>query len=245
MKAKVLACLLLAPFCANATPINWTLQDVVIGTFINGNSFPNAGDTVSLTGSFTYDADLNIYSNINIHSAPGTGLICAFPDQVPPNSECQGFFLASMPAANYNYAATDSTASILITLDSTKFFDGLLGDPLLALKFASNLSNLGGSVGFAENSVEYLCPEVLTCPFDSKKNAFRFVRYTDTTDPVSGLPVPYSGRVVATTSVPEPSTLALCGIAVFAFGFRRSRKASVPVPKIPRTPKYFTFRPSH
>src|SRR5215831_4625889 len=170
MKAKVLACLLLAPFCANATPINWTLQDVVIGTFINGNSFPNAGDTVSLTGSFTYDADLNIYSNINIHSAPGTGLICAFPDQVPPNSECQGFFLASMPAANYNYAATDSTASILITLDSTKFFDGLLGDPLLALKFASNLSNLGGSVGFAENSVEYLCPEVLTCPFDSKKN---------------------------------------------------------------------------
>lgn len=102
-------------FMANATPIDWT---------INSMAF-NDGGTAS--GSFTYDADTNMYSNISITTTAGSilgGNTYTLVDTPNSNAEDPRYFIA---------------------LDS--FSSDLAGVHFLTTQFDSNLTNLGGTVG--------------------------------------------------------------------------------------------------
>lgn len=96
---------------ALAGPINWTLQDV----YFNLGTSP-LPTSASASGAFTYDADLNLYSNINFSLT----LFTLFGQQI--------------------YSANDPVITTPNTLRVEESWGGL------HLNFAAPLSNAGGVV---------------------------------------------------------------------------------------------------
>lgn len=128
---RVLAGIALAMIClapAWAVPVGWTL---------NGVTF-NDGGTAS--GSFTYDADTNQFSAINIVTTTGTsvtGATFSFVCQSP----CTGL-------------TPNSSNALYLTTSSA---NDLTGTPGLALSFSPALSNAGGSA--AVNGIQGVCSD--------------------------------------------------------------------------------------
>ena len=115
---KLLAfCLiLLAPSVALAVPLTWDLQNV---KFI-GSSSP----FFRVTGSYTYDADTNIYTDINIMTQiPGTGN--------PVYSDL-----------NTNF--TNNATGFVVLPDSS--ISDLTGTNVLSLRFLPAMTNFGGQI---------------------------------------------------------------------------------------------------
>jgi hypothetical protein len=111
----------LAASTAFATPVNWT---------VTGATF---NDGTSLTGSFTYDADTNTYSNWNLVSSTGT---VAEHTYTPVNS-------------NLSYFSFISSASKLYNFDKVSIY------PYVLLNFASPLTNGGVTTGILTGSSSY------------------------------------------------------------------------------------------
>ena len=222
MKNKFwLALGLLLPLAASATPVTWRLDDVMVGNYVRDGSGHVISDFgVALTGTFTYDADLNLYSNLDITSQTGIGLECF----IPAGTSCNGFALTTYAGYHYDFAANNIpsvTSLSLVGLNFAALADGIVGDSLLFLKFDQALTDAGGSVGFDTTgaSVEFLCPNT-ACSFEIQTNPFRSVRFTDVTNSDGTVVTKYSGRVV---SVPEPSTLTLLGLGIVALARRRKK----------------------
>ena len=163
---------------AAAIPVTWQLQNAV---FENGRT---------ATGSFVFDADLNIYSNIDINTMPSPTNHYGIPD--PP------------------FLPLDSNLLIAVT--------GVLADytgtPGLVLRWASPLSNAGGTVPF---SLEGLSSEGTCVSVDCNI--------------ISSLPASFfvSGEVVAApAAIPEPASLTLLAVGLFGVSLgRRQLRTSV------------------
>jgi hypothetical protein len=219
MKIKFIAMLLaFFPLLANAIPVNWVLQDVLVGF---GGAAP--GIRTSLSGSFVYDADLDLYSEVDITSQTGLGLVCADPTIVP----CNRFTTRQFQGVNYDTALNSSastTPSGLNVIDITRLEGSLTADPLLALRFAANLTNLGGVVGLAAGGAEFICLSE-ACPFDLQSNLFRSVIFSDFVIDGTGQTAPYLGRIIG-TPVPEPQTLVLLALGLMLLAWRERGRAS-------------------
>ncbi len=111
--ALVVAASVVLPNAALAVPIQWTLQGV---TFDDGTT---------ARGSFFYDADTNLYSDINITSSSGNV---------------------------YGTRALNRSASAFGFFAIAAGGPPLIGDSLFFLIFTRQLSNAGGIVPFRGNS---------------------------------------------------------------------------------------------
>jgi len=219
MKIKLVAVLLaLFPVLASAIPVTWSLQDVLVGF---GGAAP--GIRTSLTGSFIYDADLDLYSDVNITSQTGLALVCANAAVVP----CNQFTARQFLGVNYNLAlnvSATTTPSGLNVIDGARLDGSLNGDPLLALRFAANLTNAGGVVALATGGAEFICLAD-DCPFSRQANLFRPVIFSDFID-ATGQTVPSLGRIVG-TPIPEPQVWALLAVGLLLLVSRRRYSRAV------------------
>ena len=114
--ALVLAASVVVPNAAMAVPIQWSLQGV---TF-------NDGTTAS--GSFFYDADTQIYSDVDITTSSGN---------------LYGMRLANLGGGPFGFAAVAAGPPPVI------------GDALFFLVFNSRLTNAGGTVEFRTSNGAY------------------------------------------------------------------------------------------
>jgi hypothetical protein len=109
-----LSVLAFAPATASATPILWTLNGTI--TAVSG------GATGTASGSFVYDADTNLYSNVAITT--------------------------TLPAATFDTSEIGGPISTNVLL---ALVDGFVpgansGKPVIGLRFTNPLTNLGGTV---------------------------------------------------------------------------------------------------
>jgi hypothetical protein len=113
-KSLSAAVLLMWGAAATAMPITWVLKDVM---FADGGT---------ATGSFVFDADPGVFSNIDITtSVNGSfGAVYGTPNPVSPGNSTLLIALAAFPPL-----ASDLT-----------------GVPALALNFSTALTNLGGTI---------------------------------------------------------------------------------------------------
>ncbi|WP_438865009.1 PEP-CTERM sorting domain-containing protein [Neptunicella sp.] len=136
-----------------ATPIIWYLQEA---------NFNSGG---SASGSFMYDADLNLYSNINLITTPD----------------------AIREGNTFNFVNTTSPgdATTLISLTG----DAITGSIELALGFAAPLTNAGGTIDIAPYptgfTVEGICNNDcsgINAPFRFLNSGFVSTTLFDNTD---------------------------------------------------------------
>jgi hypothetical protein len=113
---------------ANAAPVTWTFQNVTFGN----------NSTATLTGSFTFDADTNTYSNINITIVAGA-------------------MGAGVQAGTYQFLdpSAISDSSTLVATVNSNFLDG---EPVLFFHFTTPLTDVGGTV-----SLDTATSETATC----------------------------------------------------------------------------------
>ena len=146
---------LMIPLCANAVPVRWTLDGILVGFFANPPpTLPYQPGT--LTGNFVYDADTNVFSDINIYSSETNGFMCN-----PTRTDICLLTPASHPFAAQQYdtaiTASPSTSSTgLVAVNGSRLNGILDGDTLLILSFAEQLTNAGGFVSLA-SGIEYYC----------------------------------------------------------------------------------------
>jgi hypothetical protein len=218
MKRVIAALAILIPSYVNAVPITWTLENVAVGLY----SSPPLGSPYqvgTLTGSFTYDADLDLYSDINISTTSTNSLACAANFTTGCLITVPG---TPFDAQQYDAAVEESLYTAptgLVAVNSSRVNGVLDGDTLLSLAFSQALTNAGGIISLSMG-VEYYCLE-LTCP-RTNANLFRYV-----IGPGGVLGAPgYDPRIVGVASVPEPGTLMLflTGGLLLA-GARRKRSA--------------------
>jgi hypothetical protein len=218
MKKILLAFALCFPIYANATPVTWLLEDMRIGFYtISAPGGPFSHDfTTTLTGSFVYDADSDVYSDLDITANGGSALHCISSS----GSTCTGATITSMPTTHYDFAANTSTfttSSSLVSLVASQVGDGLFGDPILFFKFASDLTNAGGVIDITPSTIEFICQTTASCEFDVTKDTYRYVVASDVLDS-AGHVVITGGKIV---SVPEPASLALMMIGGLILALRR------------------------
>jgi len=136
-RTLILICLCF-PVSAFAIPVMWTVE---------GATF-NDGGTGS--GSFIYDADINVFSSVSLTTTAG----------------------AVLPGNTYSFANSNSTSTQLIALNSLSA--DLTGVPLWALFFADPLTNAGGTVSLLTNFVEASCLNA-TCTGFNSSLPFRYL----------------------------------------------------------------------
>jgi hypothetical protein len=175
---------------ASAGPVTWTLSDV---TLAGGGS---------ISGSFTFDADTNIYSDIDIVTSGVTDIDTGdnlfayidYPEVWPETS----YVLFAFTTASQPTAATQ---------------------PLVSFQFVSPLTDAGGTISISTTS--FFTSGVGTCTQVAPPVP------GDTCNLVNSTPSDRVsiGAVVAnsTSSSPEPSTLALMGTGMVLCGFRKIR----------------------
>lgn len=118
---------------AHAAPVTWVLNDV---TFASGEvSGPGPYDGVA-TGSFTYDADTNTYSNVNI-TTTGSGIWGT--DNCGDSVLCGTYIRATNLYAPLTSTSLQITPTASDPVDSTGYYG-------ISFKFDSALTNAGGTV---------------------------------------------------------------------------------------------------
>lgn len=160
--AGVLTGMLLLSAPALAVPVLWSVEDVV---------FEDGG---TASGTFVFDADTSLYSDIDITTTAGTDL----------------------PGASYGTPLDTLDPFLLET-----FFSDISTDVILQLSFADALTNAGGTT-----SAEII--EVSFFPTLLARGG--------------------TGSVVSideVTPVPEPGTLTVFGLGLFALVVARRRRA--------------------
>ena len=183
---------------AHAIPVEWNLTGT---TFLQGNG--------TVSGSFVYDADTNMTSDVSITASAGDLLLCT---QAPP-APC-----APAPAAAY------SGGTFTQTLNGVVFgpgnFEGNFGllayddsfFNVLSLVFETPLTDAGGSVNLiaafqwqCDQGVQICSRDTFETPFRSAFNGF------------GG-----SSGTATSTPVPAPASLLLMGLGLIALGRRRA-----------------------
>jgi PEP-CTERM motif len=174
------ALVLMTAFSAMATPVTWNLKNVVFAD----------GGTAS--GSFVFDADFvggRGYSNIAITTSNLGGFGATYGTMNPNSLQ---------------------NATLLIALAATPpFAADLTGTPLLAVSFASALTNSGGTVN-------------ILFPFPTGFTFESTCANTGCSAASGNIRNFVSGQV--TTNVPEPSTMALAALALLGVGLVKRRK---------------------
>lgn len=132
-KQLLLAALLASPFALNAAPVTWTINSL------------NLTDGATGGGSFVYDIDTGIYSNVNVFTTVGT----TYPAQT-----------YSFPYEFNSGAFPDSS------LEATNVTGDLTGQNLLAIAFTGILSNAGGTLDVLAGA-ENLCHNSDCSQFDN------------------------------------------------------------------------------
>jgi len=170
---------------ASASPITWSLSGVTsLGT--------------TITGSFTYNADTNTFSSIDIMTVGGS-VIPSETWTVESDTGASGTFLGLVDTSSSNQT----------------------GAHLLGLFFASPLTDLGGTVEIYETQ-QGTCSNATCSSFsvsNSGWNANNGWNTNVTGDVTASSPAPSS-------PAPEPSTLILTSAGVVLLIFRsRTRRA--------------------
>jgi len=114
MRTILASSLLIFSFSVYAIPVTWTLNDA---------AFDDGGIA---SGSFTYDADANIYSDINISVTAGSNID----------------FGSAVYDEIYSTVAGINPDELLMAQNPTV----IPGDSLLKLFFSADLTNSGGTV---------------------------------------------------------------------------------------------------
>lgn len=118
-----------------AIPVTWTLNDVTLAETISGGTYYGA----TVTGSFTYDADTNTYSNVSVLTGPGYPIVAIWYGDLYTETLSPNGFNPVLSASSDN-----------LTINSGGFGSVFCGfafcESNLYLLFASSLTNAGGTV---------------------------------------------------------------------------------------------------
>jgi hypothetical protein len=136
---------LLAPVLAYAAPVTWTLNDVSFETL------PDAyeADTGMARGSFDFDADTGIFSNISISMDP---YLYDSPDSSWLYGFTRSYGSSGYDGLYFNHIHPNAGGdSNRVGLGDTHYYDGD-NNYLLVLRFAEELTNAGGVIGFDSGS---------------------------------------------------------------------------------------------
>lgn len=120
---------------AQAAAVTWTLDDVVIGNLLPDSSMEYS----SLTGSFVYDTDTNVYSDIFIQSEPGN----YFGGTTTYSEDAY---------TSWKPSAVESPSSAGVTLNAYSAAASLcpdICDMVLTMEFAATLTNSGGTIALS------------------------------------------------------------------------------------------------
>lgn len=173
---------------ANAVPVQWTLSGVVTGL---GNS---------ITGSFVFDADTNLYSKVSLVTSGGTWV----------------------PSTTWTYVVTNtispSNSTFLQVVNAPASQTNLTGEDTFFMAFQNALTNTGGTVNMGYMA-EGTC-DVAGC---WRLNTYPGPGITGNDTKAIGA---FIGVPVA--AVPEPETygMMLAGLGVLVcLATRRNRKS--------------------
>ncbi|MEO0346760.1 MAG: hypothetical protein AAF229_10935 [Pseudomonadota bacterium] len=184
---------------AHAVPVEWNLADT---TFLGGNG--------TVSGSFIYDADTNMTSDVSITASAGDFVLCT---QAPPapcgltpdGSYAGGTFVQTLNGAFFGPGSGFNGNFGLLAYD-----DGLSN--VLSLVFETALTDAGGSVNLVgafqwqcEQGLDICSRDVVNTPFRSAFDGFGGV-----------------AGVATATAVPAPAPLLLMALGLIALGRRRA-----------------------
>jgi hypothetical protein len=173
---------------ASAGPILWTLEGV---TFAGGGT---------ASGSFDFDADTGLYSNVDIVTTTGGGVTGA-----------TYLFTCGQDVPTCTGVAPNSTEALFLTSNAVSqsglqaiafFFTGVGGSP------PQGLTDLGGVIDISNSSLSVGAVQEASC-FDAACS-----------QPTAPSRVDNAGVVV---SAPEPSSALLVGMAIMLLGFALKR----------------------
>jgi len=193
----------LLPLTSEAAPLRWHLQGVVFA------------DGATMEGSFTFDADTNTYSDIDVVTGAGLASIAG------------GTETAAVPGIGYDRISIrlpiPPSPEIVYVDDAEQ--DVLQGTGIVELSFRSPLTNAGGEVALAGTSGppvpsgfagELFCPPPQNYPCEGTVRVRLLERGVVTTHP--SYPVPILGPWAALILV-----LAFFVLAATALRSARSR----------------------
>jgi hypothetical protein len=173
---------------ASAGPILWTLEGV---TFASGGT---------ASGSFDFDADTGLYSNVDIVTTTGGGVTGA-----------TYLFTCGQDVPTCTGVAPNSTEALFLTSNAVSqsglqaiafFFTGVGGVP------PAGLTDLGGVIDVSNSSLSVGAVQEATCSNAACSSPTSPSRFTD------------AGEVA---SAPEPSSALLVGMTIMLLGFALKR----------------------
>lgn len=179
---------LLSPMAANADPVHWTLD----------YSNPGANPNMTVAGTFIYDADINVFSDINVAGVDVAG-----------NNILDTIYTLTDPAqinTAFSFLFWDSVAADRTGAKYINIFTG-----------ANSLTNAGGLISLlATDGASIFAGRCNNALCTSRSQYSVSVSPDPAAGTLNGVPV----------SVPEPGTMALFGIGLAGMGLaRRRRKA--------------------